>query len=294
MFSSAEDLKAGQSSKASLARTGFVTARRLSAAVGIALLLGLGIIREGSLADRVAQTALVALGLASACGWLELVLRGREHAPVRGYRVDRSRRTWLLITLATIAGVGALVQTWIRPGATIAGGDVVVPNGTAWIGRLLESWTWSGSALGEPSQLLLALPWATVLGLIHALGGDAGLAQRVWYTVLFEGAALSALALLAALRMNPIAALAGAAVYVLNPYVMTWVSTYDNYLVTLLLVVAIPATLVAAGNARLSLRWAAVLIAATGLIDRLRLPDSTLGRHGSRSHACNSACSSLG
>jgi len=155
------------------------------------------------------------------------------------------------------------VQTWVRPGTTIAGGDVVVPNGTAWIGRLFEPWTWGGSTLGEPTQLSVSLPWAVVVGLVHAFGGDIGTAQRIWYTALFVGAGLAALGLLAALRMGPVAALAGTFVYLFNPYVITWVNTYDNYLAALVVFAAIPAALVAAGTGRLSTRWSAALIAAT-------------------------------
>ena len=59
-------------------------------------------------------------------------------------------------------------------------------------------------------------PWAAVLSIVHSLGGDADMAQRIWYTGLFMGAALGALGLMAALRLGRIAALVGSFVYVLE------------------------------------------------------------------------------
>jgi hypothetical protein len=167
------------------------------------------------------------------------------------------------VAIAVVVMAGIAVQTWFRPGTTLAGGDVVLPNGTAWIGRLFAPWTWGGSTLGEPSQLPLAAPWAAILSFVHAFGGDPGLARRVLDTTLFAGAGLAALGLLASLRMAPLPAAVGTAVYLLNPYVITWVNTYDVYLAALLLLPAILAALVAAGTGRLSVRWSAVLVAAT-------------------------------
>ena len=74
---------------------------------------------------------------------------------------------------------------------------------------------------------------------------------------------MSVLALLASLRMSPTASLVGSATYLFNPYVLTWVNTWDNYLVALSLLAAIPAALIAASSGRLSARWSAVLIAIT-------------------------------
>jgi len=222
-------------------------------------LLALAVVPEGAVADRLALTALFTLGLATAMGWLELAAQGRCREPIGSLLNHRGSRKWLLVT--TVVGVSAViaVQTWFRPGTTIAGGDLVVPDGTAWIGKLFEPWTWGGSALGEPSQLPEALPWAAILGLVHRFGGDAGLAQRIWDTAFFVGAGWSVLGLLAALRFGPIAALTGVAVYLFNPYVVTWVNTYDVYYAALLLLAALPAVVVAAGTGRLSVPWSAAL-----------------------------------
>ncbi len=238
-------------------------ARRLAAAAGVLTLLALGFLPEGSLADRLGLVALVAFAFAAAAGWLQLISQGRPLQPVTNDVKHQNSRAWWLVGIAVVVVAGFAVQTWVRPGTTIAGGDIVVPEGTAWIGRLFEPWTWGGSTLGEPSQLPLALPWAALVSLVHALGGNLEAAQRIWYTVLFVGAGLAALGLLASLRMGPIAALAGTAVYLFNPYVITWVNTFDNYLAALVVVAAIPAALIAAGTGRLSARWSAALVAAT-------------------------------
>jgi arabinofuranan 3-O-arabinosyltransferase len=79
--------------------------------------------------------------------------------------------------------------------------------------------------------------------------------------LLFIGAALGALALLAALRMSPLAALAGSVVYVFNPYVVSEVNTYAVYMAAVCLLAAMPAALVAAGTGRLPVLWAAAFVA---------------------------------
>jgi arabinofuranan 3-O-arabinosyltransferase len=236
-------------------------ARRLSVATGVVALLALAFVPEGSLADRVALAALIALGFGTALGWLQMQLQGRPVRAQLGQVEARSARTWFLVTIGVLLVAGLAVQTWFQPGTSIAGGDILPPDGTAWLGRVFEPWTWAGSSLGEPSQLPLALPWAVVLGMVHALGGDPATAQRIWYTVLFVGAALGALGLMAALRLGPIAAVVGSVVFVFNPYVVSEVNTYAVYMAAVGLLAALPAVLVAAGTGRLSTWWAAALIA---------------------------------
>src|ERR1700687_1695619 len=156
--------------------------RRTSAVAGVAGLLGLAFVPEGGSAERLALVALAALGLATATGWLQLISPISLLQPMSNETENRWSRTWLAITVAVVVMAGLLVQTWFRPGTTVAGGDLVLPDSTAWVGRLFAPWTWGGSTLGEPSQLASELPWAAILGITHALGGDPGLAQRVWYT----------------------------------------------------------------------------------------------------------------
>jgi hypothetical protein len=233
--------------------------RSLSVTAGVSALLILSILPEGTLSERLAITALVALGFAAAVGWFELLTRRKPEAPIRVGR--QSRQFWPEVTLGVALLAALAVRTWFLPGSSIASGDLPPPDGTGWLGRLFEPWTWSGSDLGGPSQLTLQLPWAAVLGLCHVLGGDPALAQRIWYTALFVGAALGIFGLLAALRMSPVAAVAGTAVYVLSPYVISEVTINTVYLAALGLLPAIPAAVVAAGTGRISVRLGALLVA---------------------------------
>jgi hypothetical protein len=236
--------------------------RRLSAAVGVILLLGLAGVPEGSQADRLALTALIVLSLATALGWLEYLAADRPNQLPVNLIKKHSLQAWVVVTIVVVVVAGLAAQTWFRPGTALGGGDVVPPNGTAWIGRLFEPWTWGGSTLGEPNQLPLRLPWAAIFSLAHAFGGDAVATQRIWDTTFYIGAGLAALSLLAFLRMGPVAALAGTSFYLLNPYTGTWVAPYDVYITALFLLPATLAVLVAAGTRRLSVWWSATLIAA--------------------------------
>jgi hypothetical protein len=241
------------------AQSGLSQTRSFSVTAGVSALLILSVIPEGNVSERMAITAFVALGLAVVVGWFQLLTRRRPEAPMGDG--GRSRQHWPVVTLAVVLLAALAVQTWFRPGSSIASGDLPPPDGTAWLGRLSEPWTWSGSDLGGPSQLLLQLPWAAVLGLCHLLGGDPTLAQRIWYTALFVGAALGIFGLLAALRMSPVAVVAGTAVYVLSPFVISQVTINTVYLAALGVLAAIPAAIVAAGTGRISVRLGTVLVA---------------------------------
>jgi arabinofuranan 3-O-arabinosyltransferase len=237
--------------------------RWICAASGVVALCALGFLGDGLVADRLAQFALAALGLATALGFWRLMRSGRVFDTV-GTRVEmRISRAWWLAILALVLLAGLAVQTWFEPGKSIATGDNPPPDGTGWLHRLFDPWVWSGASLGEPSQLSMNLPWAGVLGVVHALGGQPNLAQRIWYTALFIGVALAALGLMAALRLGPMAALVGALVYLFNPYVVSAVNIYAVYLVALALLAALPAVLLAVGSGRLTMRWAVTLIVAS-------------------------------
>lgn len=240
---------------------GLAQTRRLSVATGVLALLSLAFVPEGFAADRLALAALITLGFASVLGWSEMAVSGRPLRPVRDHKSGSNSRTWLLVVIGVALVAGLAVQTWFKPGTSIGGGDILPPDGTAWLGRFFEFWTWTGSNLGEPSQLPMELPWAVVLVAVHAVGGDPATAQRIFYTLLFIGAALGALSLLAALRMGPVAASVGSVVYVLNPYVVSEVNTYAVYLLAVGLLAAIPAVLVATGTGRVPILWGAALVA---------------------------------
>ncbi len=236
--------------------------RWICASCGVVALCALGFVGDGDHANHLAQFALVALGLATATGWWQLARSNRAPQRVQQRGANRSSHSWLLATLAVALLAGVAVQSWFQSGTSIATGDIAPPDGTAWLSRLFEPWVWAGSNLGEPSQLPLLVPWAAILGIVNALGGDPELAQRIWYTALVIGAGLGALAFMAALRMGPVAAFVGAVAYVLNPYVVSEVNIYANYLVALGLLAALPAVLLAVGARQLSVRWGALLIAA--------------------------------
>ena len=128
---------------------------------GVCALLILSVIPEGSLSERMAITALIALVLAAVVGWFELLTTQRVEEPMGAGQ--QSGQYWPAVTVGVALLAALAVQTWFQPGSSVASGDLPPPDGTAWLGRLSEPWTWSGSDLGGPSQLLLQLPWA-VLG----------------------------------------------------------------------------------------------------------------------------------
>ncbi len=235
--------------------------RSVCVLLGVAALLVLGVVPEGSLSDRLALIALLALGVGTVVGWSELLVARRGDDGASDPSERPSVRTWAF-TAGGLALVAALtVQTWFQPGTSIAGGDIPPPDGTAWLGRLFDPWISGGSSLGEPSQLPMSLPWAGVLAIVRATGGDPPAAERIWYTALFVGAALGAFGLLAALRVGPLAAVGGSLVYVLNPYVVSEVNTYAVYMAAMGLLAAMPAALIAVGTRRIPFLWGAALIA---------------------------------
>jgi hypothetical protein len=241
-------------------------ARRISAVSGVVLLLALTFASAEGWGDRLALVALTAVGLATALAWVQLLLARPIDRLKSSRPAKQTPKPWLFAAIGVAAVSGVAVQSWFRPGTTIATGDISPPQATAWVARLFEPWIWSGSNLGGPSELPLQLPWAAVLGVVHVLGGDPELAQRIWYTTLFVGAGLCALGLLAALRLGPIAAMVGAVVYLLNPYVVSVVGINAVYIAALGLLTGIPAIVLAAGNGQLSVRWAVVLIVLTAPI----------------------------
>jgi len=154
-------------------------------------------------------------------------------------------------------------QSWFRPGFSIAGGDITPPNGTAWISRVFADWSWSGFNLGGPSALEQQLPWAFVLNSVVWLGGSAELAQRIWYTGLFAGAALAAVGLLRVVGVRPIGAAVGAISYVLSPWVIANASSNPVFLASLVILPALPAAVLAGARGVLGIRMAAVLVAVS-------------------------------
>lgn len=209
------------------------------------------------------SAALVAIVIAIIAGWIEVITEsGRRPAsevPTDSAAPSR-RAAWA--TAAGVALVAALVvQTWFRNGTQIAEGDHGPVAGVAWLSRLFEPWSWSGATVGSPGTLELNLPWAVVLGAVHAAGGSAVLAQRIWYTTLIAGAALAVVFLLQVLGIRPLPACCGAAVYLVNAYVVTWVGTNLVFISALLLLPALPAVVIAVATRRIRLRTLVVIFA---------------------------------
>ena len=208
--------------------------------------------------EALANAALVALALA---GILLLVetRRARGHPaawmPMRG-----SLTMWRGATVA-VAGLTALAcQSWFSQGGAIAGGDVIPPVGTAWLRQIFAPIGWSGSNLGGPAANELQAPWAAVYWAVHWAGGSGALAQRLWMTLLFVGAALAVLVLLRILGCGPGAAGVGTAIYIFNCYVVSVVAMNAVFLAALALLPALPAVILAVARRRLGILPGALLI----------------------------------
>jgi len=251
--------------------------RRRTAGVGVVALLALAAFGTIGGGQVLAGVAFVALAIGTVLAWVEIrhlhrlrhhdnALPLAEHTPAETpAHARRSAGRWgqLLAIGVTVAVAAGAVQTWYTPGTAIAGGDLAPPNGTAWLGQLFSSWTWSGSDLGRPGSLETQLPWAGLLWLVHSSGGSAMLAQRLWYTLLFTGAALGALWLLRLLRASWTAATVGALLYLFNPFVLSNIGTNPVFLATLVLVVMEPAIVVSVCSGRWRRRSGAVALVAT-------------------------------
>lgn len=142
------------------------------------------------------------------------------------------------------------VETWFGTADTLAAGDIAPEGGTAWLGRLFVPWSWSGSDLGSPSTPY-NLPFAIVLTVVHGFGGTGGLAQRIWYILLFAGCALACFWLLELLGMQPLGAAIGALLFVFNPYSLVNVALNPVFATAQLLVAVVPAVLLGVGLRRL-------------------------------------------
>jgi hypothetical protein len=239
-------------------------ARVGAALVAVLSLVGLGLAGHGAV--RVVFTGIAAVGGAAA-GVLALV----EVRLTRGYRVDQppserqersaatGRRGALVVALVALAAS----QTWFVAGTSLAGGDLAPPVGTAWIGRLFEPWVWAGNTLGGPNTTTNLLPWALVDLVVHGLGGDGALAQRLWLTGLFVAAGLAAYWLLRVLRFSALGSTVGAIVWLFNPYVVSGVGVNDVYLAALVLLPIWPAAIVRIAQEQWRPTRGAVVIMAT-------------------------------
>src|SRR5438105_3228562 len=237
--------------------------RHVAGAIGILAILALGLSRFSKQSDAFALIAVSALGLAVVFGCVESRrAHGSWPLPQAASRL-RDQKQWLIAFSVVAVGAMVAIQMWFAPATAVAGGDITFPNGVAWLGRLFSPWVFSGSNLGGPGLLQQQLPWGIVLGIVQFAGGSAELAQRIWYTALFAGAGVGAVALLKTLGMRPVPAVAGAAAYIFNGYVLGWVTVNSTYMAALALLPALVACVLAAAKGRLRISTGAMLLAAS-------------------------------
>lgn len=252
--------------------------RRRLAVVGLVALVALASFDTFDGSQAVAPLAFGAFVASTLLAWVELRSRtsdrgGRQSASNSdlgaldaagtGAGLSGSRRSLVLSVLVTVAVSGGAVQTWFLPGTAIAGGDLAPPNGTAWLGQLFSPWTWSGSDLGRLGSVEPQLPWGVVLWAVHQIGGSSATAQRLWFSLLFVGAALGGLWLLRVLRTSWTVATVGSLLYVFNPFVVSNVGTNPVFLAALVLVVVEPAIMISVGSGRWTVRTGVVALVAT-------------------------------
>lgn len=270
-------------------------AGRSAGVAGVAVLAVIAVTGGAVGAEPLAELAVGALGLAVVAGLVGLWARGEGEGPVgvgpgaggsaglvageaaptesgagggpTGRRRGGPGRAGVVgFAVVGVVAAGA-AQTWFVAGTVIAGGDNVPPAGLAWIAHLFSPWYWTGAGLGGPNTLATGLPWAAVLEVVHALGGSPALAQRLWLTALFTGAALAAHALLRLLDLRVGPAVLGALVVVFNAYVLSNVGINPVFLCSLVLVSAVPAVVVAVARDRLRVgTGVGLLVAAAPLV----------------------------
>ena len=213
------------------------TARQLIAAIGLASIMAAELMRGSAAATTLAVTAASAFVVSGLMLWRE---GRRTSTPPADTPLPPAGTSGPLAWRLVLLGLGALgvavCQTWFIGGATIAGGDITPPVGTAWISQLFASFGWSGNNLGGPASGPLALPWAAVTELIHATGGSTALADRFFISLLIGGTLIAAGGFFRALGFTPLAGGVAAIVYFFNPYTLTEVGVNTVFLAAMLLV----------------------------------------------------------
>ncbi len=234
--------------------------------LGVALLL-FGGVRDDGLSPILIGAAFLALLAATVIGgvdgWPTRAGR-RSRVSAAAWQAARSTGTWpSRIGLAIVGLVAALAaQSWFDPGRLLAGGDISPVVGTAWLGRLFAPWSWSGSNLGGPAANETWVPWAAVYWLVHVLRGSPALAEDIWYTALFAGAAVACYLLLRALRVGPAGSTLGALAYIFNAHVVT-IGASPVYLAAMVLLAGLPAVVLTTASGRWALRRGILFLGAS-------------------------------
>ena len=255
----AGDRAAGDRPKLSQVRAGL-------GALGVALLL-LGGIRADGLSPILVCAAFSALLAATLIGGVEgWPTRGGRHSQERpaARPTERGGGTWpSRVGLAIVGLVTAIAaQSWFDPGRLLAGGDMSPVVGTAWLGQLFSPWSWSGSNLGGPAANETRLPLGAVYWLVYALRGSPALAEDIWYTALFAGAAAACYLLLRALHVGPAGSTLGALAYVFNAHTVT-IATNPVYLAGMVLLAGLPAVVLSTASGRCAQRKGILLLSAS-------------------------------
>lgn len=222
--------------------------------VGLGCVVVAELLRPGTVQNYLAAAGFLGLFLASL-----LVLFGSksdglsEEKVLAPFAVSGSGATWSW----TICGLGAagvaIAQSWFRAGTVIAGGDITPPVGTAWIERLFSNFGWTGANLGGPMNNQVQLPWAVISWVTRELGGSGALAQRVWFSLLVAAILMGAGALARALEFSPVGGVVVAVLYFFNPMTMSQVGINDVYLLSMALLVTLPAAVISYGKSKLKL-----------------------------------------
>jgi hypothetical protein len=231
--------------------------------------LGVVLLMFGGMHDSpvLAGAAFLALLAATLTGGVEAWSTGRSlhsllQPPARP--ASRGAGAWSSRVGLAIAGLVAAIaaQSWFEPGRLFASGDVSPVLGMAWLGRLFAPWAWSGSDLGGPAANETNLPWAAVYWLVHALRGTPALAQDIWYSALFAGAAMACYLLLRALHVGPAGSTLGALAYVFNAQVVT-IGTNPVFLAGMVLLAGLPAAVLFAASGRWAVRRGILVLGAS-------------------------------
>src|SRR5437879_12599526 len=109
------------------AQSGLRQARSFSVTAGVCALLILSVIPEGSLSERMAITALIALVLAAVVGWFELLTTQRIEEPMGAGQ--QSVQYWPAVTVGVALRAAVAVQTGFLAGTSLASCALPPPGG---------------------------------------------------------------------------------------------------------------------------------------------------------------------
>lgn len=209
-----------------------------------------------SFKNIVCESALFLLALAALLAYME-TRSFRTESVFHRREFSKNDRYWNF-TLVAIAVLGGLsIQAWFKTGTQIAQQDFSPTIGLAFLSRIFQPMTWSGSNLGGINQAQNLLPWDAVVWCVHVAGGSVALAQRIWLTSLVIGVFVASAALVRSLGFSPTAGVAAACCNFFNLYTVTFVAWSDVYLAGMITLAAFPAILISFSRKRIS-SWQAM------------------------------------